>query len=199
MVKAAQPGATAPVPRRQRTPVSMFGWGLELTGPNVVKTEPDGALYLNTCQQREGSAFFFHPWEVSSEDEVVVEARMQLISYIGEPIHTGCAIWVENERYADALLIHPQGISLMRAPDLTHSMDTVSTPHTYLMVLHRQNIKVFVDGQLCLNGENRFWLRPGAKSGDVSNVRRWLAFGDGSSDAASESRWFFVKYQTGKS
>ncbi|HNG92710.1 MAG TPA: hypothetical protein PLB32_07930 [Acidobacteriota bacterium] len=183
-----------PAGPRQRQATQMFGWGMELTGHMTIRTEPDGALYVNTCQDLKSSAFFFHPWEAVADKKVVVEIRMQLLSYVGDRGHTGCAIWVENDHHADALLVQPEGISLLRATDLQHSCNTMSEPHTYTIIMEGKNILVLLDGKMCLNGINRFWVRPRAKGGENRVVRRWLAFGDGSSEAGSESRWHFVRY-----
>ncbi|MBI4747178.1 MAG: hypothetical protein HY774_01715 [Acidobacteria bacterium] len=193
-VVAPVPSPAPPSGPRQRQATQMFGWGMELTGQMIIRTEPDGAMYVNTCQDLKASAFFFHPWEAVSDKKVVVEVRMQLLSYVGDRGHTGCAIWVENDQHADALLIQPEGISLLRATDLQFSCNTMSEPHTYTIIMEGKNILVLVDGKMCLNGINRFWVRSRAKGSEPRAVRRWLAFGDGSSEAGSESRWHFVRY-----
>jgi hypothetical protein len=89
---------------------TVLGWGIELSGNNLIRTEPDGSLLLDTTYSAENSAFFYLPWESRPNRRVVIEVRMQLVAYIGERDATGCAVWFENDRYADALLIQPDGI-----------------------------------------------------------------------------------------
>jgi hypothetical protein len=118
---------------------------------------------------------------------------MQLVAYIGERDATGCAIWFENDRYADALLIQPEGIRLLRVPELAYACNPSAGINTYTIVLHGSDIRIGVNGVTCLRGEGRFWARPSAQAARV--LRRWLAFGDGSAMAGSISRWQSVTYR----
>ncbi len=112
-----QPEAVPAVPppgRPRHVAATVLGWGIELSGNNLIRTEPDGSLLLDTTYSVENSAFFYLPWEVTSEQKVIIEVRMQLVAYVGERDATGCAVWFENDRHADALLIQPEGIRLLR-------------------------------------------------------------------------------------
>jgi sugar lactone lactonase YvrE len=181
-----------PPPVRQRVAAAILGWGIELTGNNVIRTEPDGALFLDTTYGPENSAFFFLPWEATAEKTVTVEFRMQLVAYVGERDTTGCAVWLENDRYADTLLIYPQGVQFMRAPHLFHPCDTQSEAHTYAVVMRGDDITLSIDGVPRIDGKGEFWERPAARAG--VEPRRWLAFGDGSAAAGSAAKWHFVRY-----
>ncbi len=188
--------AEAPPPRRtiapKRVATNILGWGMELKGNNAIRTEPDGALFLDTTFGPENSAFLFQPWTVTSDQTVVVEVRMQLVAYAGERDTTGCAVWLENDRYADALLIQPEGIRFQRVPELFHACDTRDAAHTYTITMRGADIRVAIDGEEKLVGEGKFHERPAAKAG--FEPRRWLAFGDGSTTAGSAARWVFIRY-----
>ncbi len=185
--------AVLPAGRPQHVAATVLGWGIELSGNNLIRTEPDGSLLLDTTYSAENSAFFYLPWEVTSEQKVIIEVRMQLVAYVGERDATGCAVWFENDRHADALLIQPDGIRLLRVPELAYACNPSAGINTYTIVLHGSDVRIGVNGVARIHGEGRFWMRPAAQSGRP--LRRWLAFGDGSSTAGSISRWQCVTYQ----
>ncbi len=185
--------APPPGPRRRHVAATLLGWGIELSGNNLIRTEPDGSLLLDTTYSAENSAFFYLPWEVTAEQKVVVEINMQLIAYVGERDATGCAVWLENDRHADALLIQPDGIRLLRAPELAYGCNPCAGVNAYTITLHGNDIRVAFNGVECLVGLGKFWMRPAARDGRP--LRRWLAFGDGSSAAGSISRWQRVTYR----
>jgi sugar lactone lactonase YvrE len=181
-----------PAPPR-KVAATILGWGMELKGNNIIRTEPDGTLFLDTTYGPENSAFLYQPWEVTADQTVIVEVRMQLIAYAGERNTTGCAVWVENDRHADAMLIQPEGIRFQRVPELFHPLDTRGQAHTYTITMRGPNIRVAVDGVDAIIGEGKFHERPAAKAG--FQPRRWLAFGDGSGTAGSAARWEFIRYR----
>jgi hypothetical protein len=185
--------AVPPPGRPRHVAATVLGWGIELSGNNLIRTEPDGSLLLDTTYSVENSAFFYLPWEVTSEQKVIIEVRMQLVAYVGERDATGCAVWFENDRHADALLIQPEGIRLLRVPELAYACNPSAGINTYTIVLHGSDIRIGVNGVTCLRGEGRFWARPSAQAARV--LRRWLAFGDGSAMAGSISRWQSVTYR----
>jgi len=191
-----QPEAVPAVPppgRPRHVAATVLGWGIELSGNNLIRTEPDGSLLLDTTYSVENSAFFYLPWEVTSEQKVIIEVRMQLVAYVGERDATGCAVWFENDRYADALLIQPDGIRLLRVPELAYACNPSAGINTYTIVLHGSDVRIGVNGVARIHGEGRFWRRTAAQSGRAP--RRWLAFGDGSAMAGSISRWQSVTYR----
>ncbi len=190
---ATPPPAVLPAARPRHVAATVLGWGIELSGNNLIRTEPDGSLLLDTTYSAENSAFFYLPWEVTSEQKVIIEVRMQLVAYVGERDATGCAVWFENDRYADALLIQPDGIRLLRVPELAYACNPGAGINTYTIILHGSDVRIGVNGVARIRGEGRFWMRPAAQSGRA--LRRWLAFGDGSSTAGSISRWQCVTYE----
>ncbi len=190
---ATPPPAVLPAARPRHVAATVLGWGIELSGNNLIRTEPDGSLLLDTTYSAENCAFFYLPWEVTSEQKVIIEVRMQLVAYVGERDATGCAVWFENDRYADALLIQPDGIRLLRVPELAYACNPGAGINTYNIILHGSDVRIGVNGVARIHGEGRFWMRPAAQSGRP--LRRWLAFGDGSATAGSISRWQCVTYQ----
>lgn len=192
--QTAQPKPTAaPAARPRHVAATVLGWGIEMSGDNLIRTEPDGSLLLDTTSGVENSAFFYLPWNVTAEQKVVVEIKMQLVAYVGERDATGCAVWFENDRHADALLIQPEGIRLLRAPELAYACNPCAGVNTYTVTLHGDDIRIAFNGVECIVGTGRFWVRPAARDGRPP--RRWLAFGDGSATAGSISRWQSVTYR----
>ncbi|MFQ3639146.1 MAG: NHL repeat-containing protein, partial [Chloracidobacterium sp.] len=185
--------ATPPASHPRHVAATVLGWGVELSGNNLIRTEPDGSLLLDTTYSAENSAFFYLPWDVTAEQKVVIEVRMQLVAYVGERDATGCAIWFENDRHADALLIQPEGIRLLRVPTLAYACNPCAGINTYTIVLHGADLRIGFNGVARIHGDGKFWSRPAARDGRP--LRRWLAFGDGSSSAGSISRWQRVTYQ----
>ncbi|MCS7080655.1 MAG: hypothetical protein NZ585_11515 [Chloracidobacterium sp.] len=178
--------------RPRHVAATVLGWGVEVSGNTLIRTEPDGSLLLDTTYSAENSAFFYLPWNVTAEQKVVVEIKMQLVAYVGERDATGCAVWFENDRYADALLIQPDGIRLLRTPDLAYACNPCAGINTYTVMLQGGDIRIAFNGVECIVGLGRFWVRPAARDGRPP--RRWLAFGDGSATAGSISRWQSVTY-----
>ncbi|MGQ9896013.1 MAG: NHL repeat-containing protein [Acidobacteriota bacterium] len=182
-----------PAVRPRHIAATVLGWGIELSGNNLIRTEPDGSLLLDTSYNVENSAFFYLPWEVTSDQKVIIDVRMQLVAYVGERDATGCAIWFETDHHADALLIQPDGIRLLRVPELAYACNPAAGIHTYSIMLHGSDVRIGVNGVICIHGEGRFWKRLAAQAGRA--LRRWLAFGDASSMAGSISRWQSLTYQ----
>ncbi|OYT73660.1 MAG: hypothetical protein CFK52_01705 [Chloracidobacterium sp. CP2_5A] len=182
----------SPVPHRRHAAATVLGWGIEVSGHNLIRTEPDGSLLLDTTYSAENSAFFYLPWEVTAAQKVIIKIKMQLVAYVGERDATGCAVWFENDRHADALLIQSDGIRLLRAPELSYACNPCAGINAYAITLHGPDIRVAFNGVERITGVGKFWTRPAARDGRPP--RRWLAFGDGSSTSGSISRWQSVTY-----
>jgi hypothetical protein len=63
---------------------------------------------------------------------------------------------------------------------------TADTLHTYRIVMHQQDLKVYADGQLRLDGTQRF-------THPVPNGRSGVAFGGANSPSVGEALWESVR------
>lgn len=145
-----------------------------------------GFLNIDSMSSTSDNAYFMRSWGALNSAGTTVEARMRLDDYSGDVNIAGAAIWVEDDRNAEVLLIRPGGIQ-MYFTGLTYAMNTMDTYHTYRIVSGGSDIKVFVDGTLAIDGTGTFGRNTWA-------ARNMIVFGDGSYAASSRSSWDYVRY-----
>lgn len=162
-------------------------WSSQLSPTAHVDTS-SGFLYLDTTNDIQEQAFFAQNWNASSAQGAAVEARVRLDDFTGDPKVGGAAIWIEDDVNAETLIIHPQGIQLY-ASKLSYNMDTMDGYHLYRIVTLGNDIKVYVDGKLAIDGAGAL--------GHARGSHNRVAFGDGSSGASSRSSWDYVRYTLG--
>lgn len=145
-----------------------------------------GVLHINSTSSLTDVGRFRRNWDGTNAEGVTIEARMKLNDYIGNVGLGGSAIWVEDDVSADVLIIEPDGIHLY-ASGLSAVFPTNDGFHRYRITAKDDDILVYVDGQLAIDGRGHFgenWWMP----------RSMIAFGDSSHGASSDSSWDYVRY-----
>ena len=107
------------------------------------------------------------------------EARVRLLS-------GWCAIRCDDGVHTERVEIHADCIQLGSAPSLVHEMDTRGDFHTYRMVIKGEDVKVYVDGLLRLDGTGRY-VKPAV------NGRNDIGFGSANSPSTGEALWDCVR------
>jgi hypothetical protein len=139
----------------------------------------DGKLLLADRGTAPGSyAYIQNLGAMCPDDEVVVEARLKLLS-------GWSSILIENGVAGEEIMFHPDRITL-RHDGLSSPLQTADTFHTYRIVIHQQSLKVYADGQLCLDGTRRF-------KHPAPNGRSGVAFGVANSPSVGEALWESVR------
>lgn len=150
--------------------------------PGSVRTEEkleDGALFIADRGTVSGDYHYYRwAWGWRPGEPVTVEARVKAVSggsflIIGDGVtHERLGIW-------------PDHIDLYMHKDIRFDMDTTDDFHTYRMESEGEDLKVYVDGQLRLDGTGTF-----TSQGRTSNQ---LAFGAANSGMVGEAYWSYVK------
>lgn len=144
----------------------------------VAEFQSEGLLLADRGKSPGSYAYFQNRSAIRPEDQVVVEARVKLLSGFS-------SVLVENGVAGEEILLYPGSVKL-RSCGLSFPMSTTDAFHTYRVVVHRQDLKVYVDGQLRLDGSGRFKQpAPDGRSG--------VAFGGSNSSNLGEAIWMSVK------
>lgn len=123
--------------------------------------------------------YYRHPWGAGPQGEAVVEARVKVKS-------GSSFIIVTNGVSGERLGLWPDHIGLFHHRNLQHKMDTTGDFHRYRMELKGHDLRVYVDGQLCIDAPGS--LRP--RSGYAANE---VAFGAANSPMMGAAYWGNVK------
>jgi len=139
----------------------------------------DGKLLVADRGTAPGSyAYFQHLGAVCPDDEVVVEVRMKLLS-------GWSSVLIENGVAGEEIMFYPDRITL-RHDGLSSPLQTADAFHTYRIVIHQQDLKVYADSQLRLDGRGRF-------THPAPNGRSGVAFGGANSPSVGEALWESVR------
>jgi hypothetical protein len=162
-------------------------WIPYVTPATAVVDVFDGVLHINSTTNVYDTASFRNNWDADNAEGATVEARMKLNTFVGNTALGGAAIWVEDNLYADVLIIEPHGIHLYSDPSLYYAFPTTDTFHSYRITTKDDDIMVYVDGLLVIDGTGMF-------GGNWWTTRKMVAFGDYSHGAGADSSWDYVRY-----
>ncbi|MBD3292481.1 MAG: family 10 glycosylhydrolase, partial [Armatimonadia bacterium] len=130
------------------------------------RMQDDALLIVDGSTERRSYLYYGYPWEADPGRTVVAELTARVVS-------GRSGVLLSNGVAEDALQLHPDRIEL-RFADLEHAMDTIDGFHTYRIEIEGDDIRVYVDGELALDGTGT--LTEPAHSG-----RNKLSFGASSS------------------
>ncbi len=180
-------------PVRQQPATGEAEWAIAYEGPELpslpwqkmgfgagcLAEMREGKLFIADQSTEGGSyAFFQCPCFIRPEDETVVEVRVK-------PISGWSSVLIENGVSGEEIMFYPDMVKA-RHCGLTHAMTTTDTFHAYRIVVQGETFRVYVDGELCLDGEGRF-TRP------AWNGRSGVMFGAANSPSTGEALWESVK------
>ena len=148
-------------------------------------------------EKQEGDAFFIadrgnvsgdyryyrYAWGADPDQECVIEARIKAVSGASHLIFS-------NGRSAERLRFEKDQIRFYHNRGLRWPMDTTDGFHTYRIEMKGDDIRVFVDGKLRIDGTGKFAPRSG--------YRNEVAFGASNSTELGEAWWQSVKVRAAR-
>jgi len=154
-------------------------WSSDPVKKNLVCEVQDGALLLADRGTNGGDYLYYaYPWNVDPAEETIVEARVKVVSGWNNLIVADGAAY-------ERVTLYPDRIGFYEAKLPPYKMDTTDDFHTYRVVLKGNDIRVFVDGELRLDGTGKFTKPlPG---------RNDLRIGAANSPGLGEALWQSVK------
>jgi len=151
-------------------------------GGDCVAEVQDGKLLIADRSTEGGSyAFFQYPCYLRPAEESVVEARIKVIS-------GWSSVMIENGVSGEEIQFYPDQVKA-RYCGLSYAMDTADAFHTYRIAIQEESFKVYVDGELRLDGEGRF-------THPAWNGRSGVMFGAANSPSVGEALWESVKVRS---
>lgn len=159
------------------------GWRSPLASSALT---PEG-LRITDPSTADGSGRFFQmDWRVDPEQGAIVEARLRVHSCSAP---WGVALLVADGDHEEGVTFFPQQVMLASA-GLTAPFAAADGFHTYRVQIRGNDIRVWADGALLIDGSGKF-TRP-AHAG-----RNRVGFGCGSSPAMGDAVWQRVRFQGG--
>lgn len=142
----------------------------------------DGALLVADRGDGGGEyLYFYYPWAASTELANVVEAEAKVVSGWN-------TIIINDGKSTERLSLYPDRVELYNGK-LRHVMDTTDRFHTYRVSVKGADIKVWVDGELVIDGTGKF-TAPG------EGGRNTVQFGAANSPEKGEALWKAVRFST---
>jgi hypothetical protein len=152
--------------------------GFYTTTGCVAEVKNGKLLIADRSTESGGYAFFRCPCFIRPADETVIEARLQTIS-------GWSSVMVENGVSGEEICFYPDAVKA-RYSGLSHPMNTTDAFHTYRIAIKDKEFKVYVDGQLGIDGAGRLTY-------PAWNGRSGVAFGAANSPSLGEALWETVK------
>jgi hypothetical protein len=136
-----------------------------------------------------------YPWHISPEALTVVEARVRVLDST-DPL--GVCIRVANGAAVEYLSLGKDQIRLYHAK-LSCPLDAAGDLHTYRIVMKGNDIRVYVDGTLKLDGAGKLTTAAFDRKGGVEDIldadwnRNSLLFGSATGQGTGEATWEYIK------
>lgn len=154
----------------------------------------DGALRL--IDDGKEFAHYRARWTAKADHEIVVEARVKVVSVTGsQPKKPATSLWpwrdgapvmvqVSDGRHQEGLVLSPTQATSFT--DRFIPMDTTSRFHTYRLVIRGTDMGIWVDGERKVEGQGAFW-----KPADLPEP--FIQFGSSARTATGDALWASVK------
>ncbi len=138
----------------------------------------DGALLVADRGEAAGDFIYFtHSWGAKPDAPAEVEAVVRVLDGWNN-------ITVSNGVATERVGLYPDRIETYHS-DLIYPMDTTGDFHTYRVRVQGADIRVYVDGELCIDGRGAF-VQP-------ADGRNDAAFGAANSPSRGEALWRSVR------
>jgi hypothetical protein len=160
-------------------------WRPDPGSKRIVEKAANGAfLIADRGEEGRDYRYYRYAWGADATRECVIEARVKVV--------TGSSYLIfSNGRSAERLHFAPGGIVFYHNRRLRWEMDTTSDFHDYRIVMRNDDIRVYVDGQLRIDGTGKFAPRTG--------YRNEIGFGAANSPETGEALWDSVKVRAARS
>lgn len=154
-------------------------WRREGTPERCVVEVRDGALLIADRGTQGGDyAFFRHPAALRPTEPAVIEACLKPVSGWSSILVENGVSGVEVQFFTDRVEARSLG--------LRYALDAAGTFHTYRIEVQDRDFRVFVDGELRIDGTGRY-TQP------AWNGRSGIAFGGANSPSLGEALWRSVR------
>jgi hypothetical protein len=147
----------------------------------VTEMQNGKLLIADRSTESGGYAYFRCPCFLRPSDENVIEARLKVLS-------GWSSVLIENGRDSEEVTFHPDHVQ-GRYSGVSYAMDTTDAFHTYRILVKDRGFKVYVDGELRLDGTDRMTY-------PAWNGRSGAAFGAANSGSLGEALWESVRVRT---
>lgn len=138
----------------------------------------DGAMLVADRGTEQGDFLYFSfPWEADPQLPAVAEAQVRVIDGWNN-------LTVSNGVATERVALYPDHIRLHFA-GLRHEVDTTTGFHTVRVVIEDEDIRVYLDGELLIDGEGAFTY--------PADGRNAAAFGAANSPSVGEALWRAVR------
>ena len=179
---------------------AQWPWRRLSGGAKYTEEVRDGALYFaDHGTEPDDSPSLVYPWMLSPEEEKTVEVRVKVISS-NDPL--AVCLRLANGTAVDYLTLMPDRIGLTFA-GLSCPFETTGAFHTYRVVFHGQDIRVYVDGVLKLDGAGKYTTSAKDRTHWLSfweGLDSWnacsLLFGSASGPGTGAALWEFVRFRS---
>lgn len=182
-------------------PHNFISWELYPGSQKKIMKAENDLLHINTIRSTSDFILFYRNWNANNNNGFIIEAKVKLEQYIGSKNHGGCGIWFGDNLKEEVLLILPTGILLNTSKLFYNWQGDENTPnkyHIYRIEAKGNDLKIYIDGILKIDGTNQFYNVPMIDDINQNYVepRNWIAFSDGSTLASAYSIWNYIKYTT---
>ena len=187
-VSAALPGEAGPAPRwvtlldAPAPPICPPNAGSN-AGETTAAME-DGALRIVDASTT-GLLMYRARWNADAAGGTELEARVKLVKASAGPC--GQCLDFADGVHEDSLTLYPNRVGLWYAK-LEYSMDTTAEYHTYRVAIRGEDVRIFVDGKLAIDGKGEFRY-------PAEGQRNAVQFGAGSSRDTGEALWQLMRFQ----
>ena len=159
------------------------GWKRDRGSERTIEETEDGALFIADRGEESGDYLYYrHPWGTDAEGKAILEAEVKVKSGSSFVIFT-------NGESGERLGLWPDRIEFFHHKNLKHAMDTTDDYHLYRVEIDGLDLKVFVDGELAIDGSEVLKPRAGYARNEVS-------FGAANSPMMGEAYWRVVRAQS---
>ncbi len=140
------------------------------------------ALVIADRSEERGSYFYYmYPWDTDADAPNAVEANVKVTD-------GRSTIIIANGVAEEQVQLHPDRVEAGYA-GLSWEFDATDAFHLYRVEIERSDIRVFVDGELRIDGEGAFTF-------PASGGRNTVGIGASSSLTTGEARWESVRLRT---
>lgn len=167
-------------------------WAADTTawiGDGTRSERADDGLVVSDSSTEGGSGRMYQlRWQADAERGAALEARVRAVSCSQA---WGSGMMVADGAHEESLTIFPDRLLLVNAKKEI-PFDAAGDFHTYRIAIEREDIRLFVDGELIYEGLGQF-TTPAL----TEPPRNQCGFGCGASAATGEAAWQWVRYRAG--
>ncbi len=149
---------------------------------------PEGLHIVDPTTEAGSGRLYYYLWQVKPEEGATVEARVKVTA--ASDLWGACVNVADGTHEEDVSFL-PDRVALSYAK-VSATFPVAEAFHTYRIVFQGQDIRVFADGKLLLDGAGKF------TAPTLEKNRNRIAFGASASNATSDAVWQMVRFQGGQ-